>query len=120
MKRAHHDLKAWQISMHLVEDVYRLTSAFPDSEKFGLIAQMRRASISVPSNIAEGAGRNSDGEFLNFLGIARGSLSELETQLHLSRRLGFVGSEPIELMVRIDEAFSLIGGLINSVKNRRD
>ena len=118
MKRAHHDLKAWQEGMNLVEDVYRFTSTFPNEERFGLISQMRRSAVSVPSNIAEGAGRNGDKEFLNFLGIARGSLSELETQVQLSQRLGYVDVEPVSLNERLDNLFALIGGLMNSIRKR--
>jgi len=80
VRRKHRDLLVWQHAIALVTIVYRVTSAFPDSERFGLIAQMRRAAVSVPSNIAEGAARNTTKEYLHFLGIARGSLSELDTQ----------------------------------------
>jgi four helix bundle protein len=103
--------------MQLVEDIYQLTKAFPASEQYGLTSQMRRAAVSVPSNIAEGASRASLAEFLRFLIIARGSLSELETQCLLAQRIGFIRSveEPLGL---IDQVFSQLGGLINSLKNR--
>ena len=104
--------------MNLVEDVYRYTAVFPDVERFGLIAQMRRSAVSVPSNIAEGAGRNGDKELINFLGIARGSLSELETQIQLSKRLGYIDEEPSNLNERLDNLFALIGGLMNSIRKR--
>lgn len=87
-----HDFKklnVWNKSMKLAEDVYLLTKEFPDHEKYGLISQIRRCSVSIPSNIAEGAGRNGDKEFANFLAISLGSAFELETQLLLSARLGF-------------------------------
>ena len=75
--------------MQLVKAVYQMTSIFPVEERYGLAQQMRRAAVSIPSNIAEGAGRNGVKEFLNFIGISRGSLAELETQLQLSAMLGF-------------------------------
>ena len=88
----HKDLLAWREAMSLVEAVYRDTENFPRDETFGLRAQVRRAAVSVPSNIAEGSGRNSPGELRQFVGIASGSLAELETQLELSVRLGFMVS----------------------------
>jgi four helix bundle protein len=96
--------------MGLVEDIYRLSSKFPASEMYGLTSQMRRAAVSVPSNIAEGAARESDKEFLHFLAIARGSLSELETQLQLSKRLGYT-QEIDQTAAHIDQIFGLLGGL---------
>ena len=88
----HKDLLAWREAMSLVEAVYRDTENFPQDETFGLRAQVRRAAVSVPSIIAEGSGRNSPGELRQFVGIASGSLAELETQLELSVRLGFMNS----------------------------
>ena len=79
MKRKHHDLNVWQESMQLVKDIYSVTATFPREEIYTLTSQMRRAAISVPSNIAEGVARTSNKELLQFLSIARGSLSELET-----------------------------------------
>jgi four helix bundle protein len=86
-KRPHERLVVWQDAMSLVEAVYRLTATFPDSERFGLTRQMRRAAVSVPSNIAEGAARRSTAEYLRFLSIARGSLAELDTQIQIASRL---------------------------------
>ena len=83
----HKDLEVWIKSMDLVEDVYALSKFFPNDEKFGLTNQIRRASVSVPSNISEGAARKSDKEFIQFLYIALGSLSELETQYLIAVRL---------------------------------
>jgi four helix bundle protein len=83
----HKDLEVWKKSMDLVEDVYALSKFFPNDEKFGLTNQIRRASVSVPSNISEGAARKSDKEFIQFLYIALGSLSELETQYLIAVRL---------------------------------
>ena len=79
------DLEVWQMSMTLTEECYRLTSRFPREEIYGLISQMRRASVSVPSNIAEGHGRENTGAFIQHLRIAQGSLKELQTQLRISR-----------------------------------
>jgi four helix bundle protein len=115
MKRAHHNLMAWQQSIALVKSVYQLTSSFPKTEIFGLIAQMRRAAISVPSNIAEGAARATDKEFLHFLHVARGSLSELETQLIISRDLGYAVNDAV-IDELIQNIFANIGGLIRAKK----
>ncbi|MGB7989817.1 MAG: four helix bundle protein [Candidatus Methylophosphatis roskildensis] len=117
MRRRHHDLEAWQFALALVKDVYFLSSSFPAAEQYGLTAQVRRSAISIPSNIAEGAARNSDREFVHFLGIARGSLSELETQLIIARELGFA-QQSEEIQKSIDSLFGLIGGLINHLKGR--
>lgn len=84
------ELIIWQKAMDVTEDVYRLSANFPKEEKYGLTSQIRRSAISVPSNIAEGAGRNTDGEFKHFLGIASGSSNELLTQLFLSHKLELV------------------------------
>ncbi|MDO8721684.1 MAG: four helix bundle protein [Syntrophales bacterium] len=117
MKRAHHDLKAWQEAMSLVKMVYENSSSFPESENYGLKSQIRRAAVSIPSNIAEGAARTGSKEFLQFLSISRGSLSELETQLLLARNLGYVkNADP--LLVQIDKIFGLLGGLMNSLRKR--
>jgi len=89
----YHDLLAWREAMSLVELVYRDTENLPRDEVFGLRAQIRRAAVSVPSNLAEGSGRNSTGELRQFVGIACGSLAELETQLELAVRLGFLGAD---------------------------
>ena len=85
----------WQKSMNITEDVYRLSAGFPKDEKFGLTSQIRRSAVSVPSNIAEGAGRNSDKDFRQFLGISSGSSNELLTQLLLSSRLGLVSEQKV-------------------------
>ncbi len=118
MRRRHHDLDAWQRALVLVKDVYSLSASFPAAEQYGLTAQVRRSAISIPSNIAEGAARNGDREFLHFLGIARGSLSELETQLIIARELGFIQSIE-DIQKSIDSLFGLIGGLINHLKGRQ-
>ncbi len=117
MKRKHHDLKVWQEAMALARDVYRVTGEFPKDELYGLTSQVRRAAVSLPSNIAEGAGRNGPREFLKFLFIARGSLSELETQLILARDLGYFVESDLILRA-IDNLFALLGGLINSIQKK--
>ncbi len=91
MRRKHYELKVWQESITLVKEIYQMTQFFPSQEMYGLTTQMRRAAISISSNIAEGAARNTDKEFINFLMIARGSLSELDTQILISKKLGLVG-----------------------------
>jgi len=96
---------------------YDLTKSFPDSEKFGLISQMQRAAVSIPSNIAEGAARSGDREFLQYLFIARGSLSELETQILISKSLGYI-DEVESVMSHINELFAKLGGLIHSIQQK--
>ena len=88
--KGHKDLIIWQKSMGLVEDIYKLTSFFPKEEVYGLTSQIKRAVISIPSNIAEGAARNSKKEFKQFLYIALGSLSEVETQILIAERLNYI------------------------------
>lgn len=90
------ELRVWQEAMEMVEDVYKIVSTFPDSEKFALSSQLRRAAVSVPSNIAEGAGRNNPGEFRQFLGIAFASCCEVDTQLEIAIRLNYVKRKDIE------------------------
>jgi four helix bundle protein len=107
MDKPHKKLDVWKLSMELSRVIYRITVGYPSEERFGLVSQMRRAAVSVPSNIAEGAARDSNNEFRNFLSIARSSLSELDTQLDLSQDLGFVTetsrSEIDRLLTRIDK-----------------
>ena len=82
MAKPHQRLNVWKRAIKLVEEIYKITSSFPAEEKFGLISQMRRSAISIPSNIAEGAARSSSKEFINFLHISQGSVAELETQIY--------------------------------------
>ncbi|MFD2552336.1 four helix bundle protein [Bizionia sediminis] len=91
--KSHKDLNVWRESMNLVEDIYAISKYFPKEEQFGLTSQMRRSAVSIPSNIAEGAGRKGEREFARFLYIALGSLSESETQLEIAVRLKFVPEE---------------------------
>ncbi|HHN63927.1 MAG TPA: four helix bundle protein [Nitrospirae bacterium] len=93
--KTHKDLDIWQKGMQLVENIYKLTATFPKDELYGLISQMRRAAISFPSNIAEGAARSSKKEFIQYSYIALGTLSELETQIIISSRLGYHNDESI-------------------------
>jgi len=117
VKRPHEALDVWQKAMHLVELVYACSSTFPDRERFGLTSQIRRAAVSVPSNIAEGAARRSTPEFLRFLSISRGSLSELDTQLQIAARLGYTKLSA-EISDRIDDIFSMLTGLMNALQTR--
>lgn len=112
------ELKVWQKSMDLAEKVYQLTKSFPDQEKFGLISQLRRCAVSIPSNIAEGAGRNSNKEFRNFLGIANGSANELNTQLLIAVRIGYVKEEQLkEIFSLLSEVQKIIFVLIKKFSN---
>ena len=88
--KSYRDLEVWQVSMRFVETVYRFAKNFPAEERYGLSDQIRRAAVAIPSNIAEGNGRESKTEYARFLGIARGSLYETETQLEIAQRLGYV------------------------------
>jgi four helix bundle protein len=111
------DLEAWKVSMDLCELVYEFTRAFPDNEQYGLTSQLRRAVVSIPSNIAEGQGRKGAKEFLHHLSIAKGSLCEIETQIILAVRLKFLdkaGGE--QLWNKAQEAGRLLNGLIRSLR----
>jgi len=99
--RDYKDLHVWQKGMELAKQVYLLTNRFPSEEKFGLISQMRRAAVSVPSNIAEGQARNTTGEFVQFLSHAEGSAAELDTQLRLSIALGYCVVEDLSEVFRL-------------------
>lgn len=94
------ELKIWNKAMELVVDVYKSTSSFPSEEKFGLTSQIRRCSVSIPSNIAEGAGRNSKNEFRHFLSIANGSSYELQTQLLISNQLNLIETSITENLIK--------------------
>lgn len=103
--------------MDLVVSVYTLTSRFPQNEQYGLVSQLRRAAVSVPANIAEGAARNGSKEFLHFLSIASGSLSELDTLTELAGKLGFV-ENIAELNAKVDEVSGLVMGLAASIRRK--
>jgi four helix bundle protein len=113
------DLEAWKSSQELAVAIYRLTARFPAAERFGLTAQMRRAAVSVMSNIAEGAGRGTDAQFASFLRISRGSLHELESQCHLATELGFCLADGAEALLKVsDRTGRLIYRLLESVVAR--
>lgn len=115
--RNHKDLIVWQKSMALVKRVYEVTRAFPHEEMFGLTSQMRRAAVSIPSNIAEGYGRIYDKERINFLSIALGSASELETQLMISEDLGFTSNgDNAELSSLNNEVIRMLTSLIKGIR----
>jgi four helix bundle protein len=97
------ELKIWHKAIDLSMEIYRLTAHFPKEEKYGLISQIRRSAVSVPSNIAEGAGRNSDNEFIHFLGISNGSSYELQTQLIISKNLGLIETGVDQVLDQIDQ-----------------
>ena len=116
MKAYYKDLVVWQKAMLLVTEIYRLTRTFPKDEVFGLSSQLRRAAVSVPSNIAEGQGRLTKGEFRQFLGQAKGSLMELETQLLIGQNLGYLQQDQISALLDMTgEVGRLLNGLINSL-----
>jgi len=104
--------------MELVKEIYRVTREFPKEEIYGLVSQMRRAAVSIPSNIAEGAARTGTKEFLQFLSISRGSLSEVETQMLIAKSLGYIKNQE-HVLEQIDKVFGLLGGLINSLRERQ-
>ncbi len=112
--RTHKDLIVWQRAMDFVEEVYKLTDTMPTAELYGLTGQIRRSVVSIPSNIAEGAARNHDKEFIQFLYVALGSIAELETQLLLAERLRFVVKAPLD---SLNEIKKLLLGLIRMKKS---
>ncbi len=110
--RGHRDLVAWQKAMELVKEIYRATRTFPKEELYGLTSQLRRAAISVPSNLAEGHGRASRKEFHLFIGHARGSLLEIETQLEIARDLGCLPEQDTaNLLAKASEVARMVNGL---------
>lgn len=106
----HKDLEAWKKSIELVKDVYSITKDFPSNEQFGLVSQMRRAAVSIPSNLAEGAARFSDKESIRFLEISLGSLAELETQIIIAKELNFIKENQV-LLEKIKTVSALLIGL---------
>ena len=117
MGQSFRDLEVWQKAIQLTVAVYKLTSGFPDSEKFGLTNQMRRAAVSIASNIAEGCGRSTRGEYLQFLGHARGSCSEVETQIVIAKELRFGAKEQIDRAEDIcSEVGRMLGGVMKSLR----
>ncbi len=106
------DLTVWQKAMELAESTYKLCSLIPETERFGLISQMQRAAVSIPSNIAEGHGRNSNNEFIRFLQIANGSKCELQTQILLCEKIGYLKREDTKQILLLSES---IGKMIYSL-----
>lgn len=117
--KSYRDLEVWKKSIELAETVYRTSAKFPPEEKFGMTSQVRRAVISVPANIAEGSERHGTGEFLQFLGIANGSLAEAETLLILAQRLGMATSEQISPpLAQAGQGGRMLNGLERSLRSR--
>jgi four helix bundle protein len=124
MDKPHKKLDVWQAAMKATEMVYKLIARFPEEEKFGLVSQMRRAAVSIPCNIAEGAARQGKREFRNFISMAQGSLSELDTQLELAVILRYLPAENVQeidvYLLRIDKMLSgLIRSLTKKTKNEK-
>jgi four helix bundle protein len=117
--RSHNNLDVWKKAVDFVVDVYKATESFPKEEKFGLTSQICRASVSIAANIAEGAGRKSDKEFIQFLSHAQGSASEVETELLIASRLGFIQTESYEVLSHtLDDIGRMITGLTNHLKRK--
>src|SRR5258705_3462528 len=117
--RPHEKLKLWKRAVDFVVRLYKVTGLFPQEEKFGLTSQIRRAAVSVPANIAEGAGRQSDKEFAHFLSNAQGSASELATELLIAHKLGYLTSRDYnEVSEEVDHIGRMIVGLARTVKSR--
>lgn len=116
--QSYRELLVWQKAMALVTEIYRCTDKFPRAEMFGLTSQLKRAVVSIPSNIAEGQGRDSSKEFLYHLSVAYGSLTEAETQLQIAVNLGFLESEDATtLFDRSAEIGRMLNGLSRSIRN---
>jgi four helix bundle protein len=114
--RSYRDLRVWKEAVEFVKDVYVLTSRFPANEIYGLTSQIRRAAVSIPSNIAEGQGRNSPKEFRQFLGIALGSIGELETQLIISGKIEYLSQNELSpLLNRLDDFRKMLKSLSKSL-----
>jgi len=119
MGRSYRELIAWQKAMKFVTEIYEATQSFPREECYGLTNQLRRAAVSVPSNIAEGQARFSQKEFHHFLSQARGSLTEIETQLLIAKGLRYLSSAKADLLLSAaDELGRVLNGLIASIKSR--
>ena len=120
VNKPHKNLEAWKKAIALTTKIYKLTDQLPEAEKFGLVSQMRRAAVSVASNIAEGAARNTKKEFVQFLFTAQGSLSELDTQIIICKKLGFFSDKHCESIDQEMEAESkLIAGLIRYLRKEK-
>ena len=118
--RSYQDLIVWQKAMELVTKIYQVSNKFPRDEVFALTSQLRRAAISVPSNIAEGQGRSSRKEFIYFLGNAKGSLSEVETQILIARNLSYVSDEDLNTLLELSaEVGRILNGLLTSLREKK-
>lgn len=117
--RPHENLDLWKKAIEFVVEVYRATEDWPKEEKFGLTAQVRRASVSIPANISEGAARRSNKEFAYFLSNAQGSASEVETELLIAYRLGYLtDTKLLRLRSRLDDIGKMLGGLTRKVRSK--
>lgn len=117
--KTHKNLDVWNKSVNFVTTIYKVTNRFPSEEKFGLTNQIRRSGVSVPSNIAEGAARNSKNDFIRFLRISQGSNAELQTQLTIAKNLDFVKDREFEeLMEKSTDISKMISGLIRSLQSK--
>ncbi len=117
LEKPHKNLDVWQKSIILVQKIYELTKSFPNTENYGLTAQMRKAAISVPANVSEGAARQTKKEFIQFLHMAQGSLSELDTHLEISCRLGYLRENNLkETSLLMNDIDKMLTGLIKSLK----
>lgn len=113
------DLEAWKLAIRLTKFIYRASEKFPGDERFGLTSQIRRAAVSVPSNIAEGWGRGTTSDYARFLRMARGSIFEVETQIVIARELGFIGDEvfnPVDELLR--DTGRVLAGLLRSIEKK--
>ena len=119
--KSYRDLEVWRRSMQLAKRIYQVTQSFPSDERFGLTNQLRRASVSVPSNLAEGHARFGAGEFSRFISIAMGSIAEIETQVLLSTDLGYIKQAlTYELLADLETIGKMLRGLAKSINKRRD
>ena len=117
--KTHKDLDVWKKSIELVTDIYHLTNDFPKEEIYGITSQIRRAAVSIPSNIAEGAARSSKKEFSHFLSISLGSLAELETQVIISKKLNIISEDNFKLLINnLTTIRKMLLGLKKSLKDR--
>jgi four helix bundle protein len=117
--RGYKDLEVWQKAVDLVVDTYRITKRFPSDERFGLVVQLRRASVSIASNIAEGRGRFGLGSFLYHLSVATGSLMEVETQFLIAERLGYVDTAQAKAVLgELGEVRRLLGGMVRALRTK--
>lgn len=115
------DLKVYKLAFKVTVDIYKITENFPKNETFGLVSQMRRAAVSINSNLAEGCARNSTSEYKYFVGIAKGSAAELRTQIEISQALNFISeNESYKLVAEIEEICKMLTGLFNSLKIKTD